>query len=162
MTKSIIEQHQELLKKMNGQTVEAGWFETARYQAGKGVPQKMVGVPVARIAKINEFGATIKRGKKIIRIPARPFMRLATMNFKDKHTAIMQSLSKKIMRGQLKPEQALAQIGMFMEGLIVDSIKSGPWKRNSPATIAKKGFDKPLIDTAQMWQAVTSKVVKSK
>ncbi len=162
MTKDIMKQHQELLKKMHGTTVEAGWFETARYQAGKGVPQKMVGVPVARIARINEFGATIKRGKTTIRIPARPFMRAATAKFGQKHTPMMAALSKKIMRGQLKPEQALAQIGMFMEGLIVDSIKNGGWARNAPSTIRKKGFDKPLIDTAQMWQAVTSKVVKSK
>jgi hypothetical protein len=162
MTDNIIKRHLEILRGMDGHTVEAGWFESARYQAGKDVPEKQVGMSVAKVAQINEFGATIKKGGKVIVIPARPFMRAASKDFETKHVPIVKSLSKKIFDGKLKPPQALAQLGMFMEGVIVESIKKGDWVKNAPATEKAKGFNKPLIHTGQMWQSVTSKVVKSK
>ncbi len=161
---SIVDDHLKFLKRFKGtNTVEAGWFETSRYQAGKDVPDALVGVPVARIARINEFGATIKHasGKKTV-IPARPFMRKASMDFQNQRGPMTVKLTKQYMRGKITEDQMLGQIGMFMEGLIVNSIKNGGWVENAPATVEKKGFNKPLIETGQMWQAVTSKVVKSK
>jgi hypothetical protein len=158
---SILDTHAKMLKELNGYTVEAGWFESARYKAGKRVNPRMVGVPVARIARINEFGASIKRGDKTITIPARPFMRMAVGKFKTARIEKQAKIVRQMLSGKIKPEQALAQIGLVMEGCIVDSIKNGGWPGNAKSTIAKKGFDKPLIDSGQMWQAVTSKVVKS-
>jgi len=146
------------LKKLKGMSVGAGWYSSARYQAAKGIPAKMVGMPIAIIAKINEYGATIKRDTYQIVIPARPFMRYAATQVAKKAPDVQRSIAKRMAAGKLDPRQGLAQIGMFMEGEIVDSIKNGGWEPNAPSTIAKKGFDKPLIDTGQMWQSVTSKV----
>jgi hypothetical protein len=158
---SILDDHAKALRAMGGYTVEAGWFSSARYQAGKRVDPKMVGVPVARIARINEFGATIKRGNHTIIIPARPFMRGAVEKFKTERIKKQSVIARQLLSGKINPEQAMMQIGLIMEGCIVDSIKNGGWVENAKSTIDKKGFDKPLIDTAQMWQAVTSKVVKT-
>jgi len=158
----IIKEQVKKLKAMKGYSVSAGWFETARYQAAKGVPQQMVGVPIATIAKINEYGASIQRGKTKVIIPARPFMRLAAQSIKKKGPDVTRKLARKIVDGKIDIKQALAQLGMFMEGEIVNSIKNGGWVRNAPSTIKKKGFDKPLIDTAQMWQSVSSKVSEPK
>lgn len=48
--KNMIEKHIAALESLRGKKVEAGWFESARYPSG---------VPVAVIARQNEFGATI-------------------------------------------------------------------------------------------------------
>jgi hypothetical protein len=157
---SIVETHLKSLKNAGaGMTVEAGWFASARYQSKD--KNNSVGVPVAYIARIQEFGATIKRGKTTIVIPARPFMRGAWSDFNRIRVEKQVKIARQIVEGKINVEQALAQIGLVMEGCIVNSIKKGGWQGNAKSTIAKKGFDKPLIDTAQMWQAVTSKVVKS-
>jgi hypothetical protein len=161
--KTLIERHIEALKALKGRSVEAGWFETNCYKPGKkpngeDISEKLVGQPVAKIARIQEFGCTIKRGKKTIVIPARPFMRLAHSNFGKKRSGIQKKIARQLIRGEIKPEQALGQIGLALEGCIVDSIKNGGWEPNAESTVKNKGFDKPLIDSAQMWQGVTSKV----
>jgi hypothetical protein len=155
---TIVQDHIKRLKQLKDVTIEAGWFESARYQAGKDVPAAQVGMSVARVARINEFGATIKTAKANIVIPARPFMRGAYMQIKAKRDGITKKIAKQIVEGKIKPEQAFIQIGLFMEGEIVESIKNGGWVANAPSTVKRKGFDKPLIHTGQMWQAVASKV----
>jgi hypothetical protein len=160
---NMIERHIAALKQLKGQSVEAGWFESARYQAGKkqngkAIPDKQVGTSVSYVMRVQEFGATIKRGNVTIVIPARPFMRLAYKNFLKQRKAIQTKIAKQLVRGEIKPVQALGQIGLALEGCIVDSIKNGGWEANAPSTVEQKGFDKPLIDTAQAWQAVASKV----
>jgi hypothetical protein len=141
------------LKKLDGLQTEAGWFETARYQAGPKVNPKMVGMPVATIARFNEFGTK--------RAPARPFMRLAYKDFLASKGALQKKVARQMMTKGVDAEKAMKQIGLFMEGCIVNAIKNGGWVPNAPSTVAKKGFDTPLIDTAQMWQSVASKVSKS-
>lgn len=161
---SILDDHEKVLKELNGYTVEAGWFASARYQASKGSSPNMVGVPVAKIAMINEFGATIKKNNNgkhsVIVIPARPFMREAVQKFKQERIQKQAAIVRQLLAMKIKPEQAMAQIGLVMENCIVESIKNFKEPKNAPSTVKKKGFDKPLIDTGQMWQSVASKVVK--
>lgn len=159
---SIVDDHLKRLKKMGkNPLVEAGWFESARYQSGKGVPKEQVGMSVALVARINEFGATIDRGTFKIVIPPRPFMRGAYAQILQKRDAMDKKIAKQFIRGQITPEQMFKQVGLFMEGEIVDSIKNGGWEGNAASTIKRKGFDKPLIHTGQMWQAVASKVTNA-
>lgn len=161
-----MQRHIEALRALKGRSVEAGWFETNRYKAGKKkngqeISDKLVGQPIAKIARIQEFGATIKRGNKTITIPARPFMRLAWSNFGKQRQSIQKKIARQLIDGKIKPDQALGQIGLALEGCIVDSIRNGGWEPNAASTVKNKGFDKPLIDSSQMWQGVTSKVVSS-
>ena len=144
------------LKKIEGKKVQAGWFESDRYGASG---DKNVGESVARIARIQEFGATITRENSVIIIPARPFMRGAWTKFSSIKQEVQFKIASKIVAGELTAEQGLAQIGMSIEGCIVKSIKNGGWVKNADATIAAKGFDKPLIDTGHMWKTVNSKVI---
>jgi len=145
----MVTKHIAALEKMKGFSVEAGWFESAVYPNG---------TSVARVARVQEFGAAIKRGKGVIIIPARPFMRLAYTRIKQKMPEVQKKIARRMIEGKIQPQQALSQIGLFMEGEIVASIKNGGWAPNAPSTVKRKGFDKPLIDTAQMWQSVASKV----
>jgi hypothetical protein len=159
---TLVERHIKALTALKGKSVEAGWLETSRYTAGGSgknkVPDSQVGQPIAKIMRIQEFGATIRRGNATIVIPARPFMRLAWSNFGKSRKAIQKAIARDLVRGKITPDQALGQIGLAMEGFIVESMKNGGWAPNAASTVAKKGFDKPLIDSAQALQGVTSQV----
>lgn len=154
--KTIVEAHIALLKKMKSVTVEAGWFESARYQGGKDVPAAQVGMSVAQVARYNEFGTFSKSGNQ--HIPPRPFMRGAYIKIVSKRGDIQKRITKQMFEGKITPDQAMIQIGAFMEGEIVESIKNGGWTPNAPSTEKRKGFNTPLIHTGQMWQTVASKV----
>lgn len=151
----LIDKHIKALKEAAGSKVEAGWFESDRYG---GTKKDSTGVPVAKIARINEFGATITRGKATIIIPSRPFMRGAWLKFRSDRKKIQAKIAKQMIDKKLTGDQAMAQIGLILEGYIVGSIRDGGWQGNADSTIKKKGFDKPLIDTGHMWKTVSSKV----
>lgn len=161
MRSEMIDDQIKELSKLKNHSVEAGWFETNVYVKGERVPDRMVGVPVARIARIQEFGAVIRRGNSIITIPARPFMRLAWHRIQEGRKGVQDRVFKRLLDGKINPNQAMQQIGLYMEGCIVDSIKGGGWQKNADSTIAKKGFDTPLIDSGTMFKTVSSKVSSS-
>lgn len=181
--------HIAALRQLMGHEVQAGWFDSDRYPAEKGAT---VGISVAKIARLQEFGGSVQHpggtayipdavvggkavgarfvtkvfpgsfnttGAHAINIPARPFMRLAYTNFQLNAAKMQATVIGKVVNGQITAKQALGQIGMELENQIVKSIKTGNWAPNAPSTIRKKGFDKPLIETAHMWQSVNSKVI---
>lgn len=177
-----LEQHKKALKEIDGRQVEAGWFGTARYANGRSVAENARlqefgavidhpgGTKYIEDAIVDgryvgtrfvgkEFSGEHKvTGAHQIVIPARPFMRFASMNFQRKRTDIQTRISEKLISGKITATQALEQVGMAMEAEIVNSIKNGKWEPNAKSTIRAKGFDKPLVDTSQMFQTATSKV----
>ena len=183
----MIDKQIAILRATAGKKVETGWFSSDRYggegeMAGRSVAevarlnefggtiqhpggtkyitdavvkQKFVG---SRFVKSDFAGEHKITGPSVIVIPARPFMRLAEMNFKADSLKVQMKIASKLIRGSISPAQAMEQIGMEMENYIVDAIKKGDWTPNAASTIAKKGFDKPLIDSSHMWKTVNSKV----
>ena len=101
---------------------------------------------LADVATFNEYGTR--------NIPARPFMRSAF----DENLPGYQSFFVKILptvgRGKTA-RQALSLIGMKMVGDIQKKIVDIRTPENAPATIARKGFDNPLIHTGRMRQSIT-------
>lgn len=180
--KKALDQHKKALKEIDGRKVEAGWFESAKYADGRSVAanarlQEFGGVIdhpggtkyiedavvggryVGTRFVANDFSGEHKvTGSHKITIPARPFMRLASMTFQRKRTDVQVKISKRLIDGQITAEQALGQIGSAMEGEIVSSIKNGNWEPNAASTARAKGFNKPLIETSHMFQSVSSKV----
>jgi hypothetical protein len=148
--RDIMNQHKKTIKEIDGRKVEAGWFETARYKATGEKDAGKAGQSIAVVARANEFGTGT--------IPARPFMRLAATNFSRDRVALQAKIIKKMSDGKISADQALGQIGLAMEGNIASAIKDGNWVENAPSTAKAKGFNKPLIETAQMFQSVSSKV----
>lgn len=159
-----IDQQRKSLEAIGGKKVEAGWFESDRYKGkakGSGTKGKNrrrstgneAGPLVAHVARWNEFGSK--------NVPARPFMRLAGAKFAKDRKQIQSKIAGKIVAGKITPDQALGQIGLAMEGYIVDSIKNGGWAPNAKSTEKRKGFNTPLIDTGTMFQTVSSKVSQS-
>lgn len=141
-----LKDHIAALKGLQGASVESGWHETAKYPDG---------TPIAYVMAVNELGYVSDGGTFVI--PARPHMALAAENAKPKVKKIAEAGVVAIVKGTETPEALMGKIGLAFEGEIVLSIRDGGWQPNAPSTIAKKGFDKPLIDSGLAWQSVSSK-----
>lgn len=103
------------------------------------------------IAMWNELGTE--------NIPSRPFMRDSV----DKHgSAINHMLASQkdtLLKGT-SAERILKIVGVFQKELIQSEIEQGDFVANAPATVQKKGSDKPLIDTGRMKNSVNFQIVK--
>lgn len=121
--------------------VRAGFLEGATYPDG---------TPVALVAAVHEFGAPAKN------IPARPFFRTAIAQNKEKWA---KQLGKAI-EATGNAEGALDMVGEVIKDDVRNSIRDGDWVPNNPKTAARKGFGKPLIDTAHMVNSVGHEVVE--
>lgn len=113
--------------------------------------KKQGGLSMPEIAAANEFGTN--------EIPARPFMRPAYDENKERINKAIASEYIKISEGKSTVKRSLTAIGIFMENQIKMKIRSIHTPPNSPRTIEKKKSSKPLIDFGQMIQSVHSKVV---
>jgi hypothetical protein len=47
------------------------------------------------------------------------------------------------------------------QAAVKNKVVTGPFEPNKPATIARKGSDRPLIDTAQLLNSITYVVRKT-
>lgn len=129
------------LEGLQGKAAKVGWFETSRYPEG---------TPVAYVATIQEFGTS--------RIPARPFMRPAVADHGQEWLDLLAEGAKASMNGGPSPVQVLEMVALQAAGNVAEKIVAVTSPALSPVTVARKGFDKPLVDTGQMLQSVTGKV----
>lgn len=120
--------------------LRVGFLENATYPDGK---------PVAMIAAFMDFGAPRAN------IPPRPFFRNMIANKKDEWPKAIGDLLK---NNQYDAEKALSLTGEAIKGQLQQSIRDTNAPPLKPATIARKGFDKPLIDTGHMWNSVDYEV----
>lgn len=124
-----------------GAAGKVGWFETAAYKDG---------TPVAYVATIHEFGTS--------RIPARPFMRPAVAEYGPQWVQQIGEGAKAALRGSVSARDVLEIVTLRAAGDVAKSITAVTSPALSPATVKRKGFTKPLVDTGQMIQSVTGKV----
>ena len=103
-------------------------------------------VDLLDIAMFNELGTS--------RIPSRPFMRDSVDNNADNISKFCKAQLMGIAKGSKDAESVLKAVGAMQVGLVQKTIVDGSFVPNSPRTIAKKGSDKPLIDTGLMRQSV--------
>lgn len=120
--------------------LRVGFLENARYPDGK---------PVGMIAAIQDFGAP-RAG-----IPPRPFFRnMIAAKSREWPKAIAFLLKAHHYDARAALDQAGAAIAGQLRQSIVDT-NSPPLK---PATIARKGFAKPLVDTGHMLNSIDHEV----
>ena len=133
------------VSKAAGGTVRVGILETPTYPAkgGKG------DVSVAQVAYWNEYGTAT--------IPARPFFRNTIAEKQDEWADNAASI---LQHTDGDVGMALALIGESVKGDIVETIQNFNEPENAPSTVKKKGFNKPLIDTGDLWRAIQSEVVE--
>lgn len=110
------------------------------FQAGSHFEEN--GEDVVNVAYRNEFGTE--------KIPSRPFMAQTVDNHLKEITDVV---AKSAQRGQ-DAAGITRLIGEAIADLMRKEIENGDFVPNSPYTIAKKGSDKPLIDTGTMMDSI--------
>ena len=123
-------------KDMNA-SVRVGVLENATYPDG---------TPVAMVAFWNEYGTRTS--------PVRAFFRTTVSENKKNWVLSVQNL----MKMHNDPKQVMGLIGVHMQEQIVQSINTWSDPPNAPYTIAKKGFDKPLVETGLLMRSIKSEV----
>lgn len=141
----------KVLAALNSKQIQVGFFDTYKYPDG---------TPIAYVAAIQEFGYGP--------IPPRPFMRPAQLQNQNKWQAGIAAGVKAALNGAVTIDNALEQVGMAAAGDVRKAIKavtapplaaSTIRARQSRKKTKKQASTKPLVDTGQMLQAVTSAVV---
>lgn len=122
------------------QSVRVGFLEGATYPDGKSV---------AMVAALNEFGVP-SRGQ-----PPRPFFRNMVAAKSKEWPAAIAGLLRDNNYDALR---ALQLTGEAIAGQLRQSITDLVAPPLAPSTIARKGFDKPLIDTGHMLNSVSYEV----
>lgn len=131
------------IKEIAGMEVRVG------FQAGEAEHE---GVDICEIAAFNELGTA--------NIPSRPFLRNSVDTNMDKISGNLEIWCNGVLYGEMQAHELMTNMGMLMKGLIQEEIVKGNFAPNSPATIQKKGSDKPLIDTGTMRESVNYQIVE--
>lgn len=122
----------EQLKKQHGE-IKVGFFEGEQYPDGKSV---------AEVAAYNEFGGG--------HTPPRPFMRTCVRN--------RRKLWRKVVQNELaKNDDIHVTLSALADQMVLDLsdyIRIWTLPPNAPSTIARKGFNDPLVDTGRMMRSV--------
>ena len=118
-------------------SVRVGVLENATYPDG---------TPVAMVAFWNEYGTRTS--------PVRAFFRTTVSENKKNWVLSVQNL----MKIHSDPKQVMGLIGVHMQEQIVQSINTWSDPPNSAYTIAKKGFDKPLVEHGIMLRSISYEV----
>jgi hypothetical protein len=122
------------------------------------------GTSTPLVAFINEFGRTVRvknPHKEAGNVEVvgdyyqapRPFFR--TM-IADESPHWGEDLGKLLVAREYDAVSSMKTLGEEIKGELVESIQALTSPPLAPRTIARKGFDKPLIDTGTMWQGTDS------
>jgi hypothetical protein len=122
------------------QEVRTGFLEGSTESDGTSTPL---------IAAINEFGAPAAG------IPPRPFFRGMITQHQSEWGA---QLGKVLVTQDYDAGVSLGLMGELIGGELVQSIKDLTSPPLAQSTIDRKGFDKPLINTGDMWKSVNHEV----
>jgi len=132
----------EMVKSLDAaEKVRVGFLENSKYPDG---------TPTAMIAAIHNYGAPAAG------IPPRPFF---SSMIAEKESGWGEDLGKSLVAKNFNAKNALGFMGERIKGQLQDSIVNGSYAPLKPATIKRKGFDTPLIDTSHMLNSVDYEVV---
>lgn len=116
--------------------LKVGFLEGATYPDEEGTP-------VAQVAFWNEYGTS--------RSPARPFFRTMIADESDGWAGVLARAAKHY---QYDSKKVLGAMGELIKGQLQQSITGWQDPANAPYTVAKKRFNKPLIDTSHMLNSI--------
>lgn len=106
---------------------------------------------VAEVAFWNEFGT--------ITAPERSFIRSTV----DENQKVLEAMTAKllsdVLAGKLTTKMALDKIGFRIQELIKKKILELNDPKNAPSTIARKGFNNPLVDSRRLWRSIAFETV---
>lgn len=123
-----------------GDELAVGFLAGSTYPDGASVPY---------VAAIQEFGSPAEN------IHPRPYFRNMIA---ENAPAWGDDVAKVLKATNYDGNQTLSLMGERIKGQLQDSIRNTNDPRNAESTIAKKGFDNPLIDTGHMLNSVDYEV----
>lgn len=124
-----------------GGGVKVGFLANATYPDG---------TPVAMIAAIQDFGAPGAG------IPPRPFFRNMIA---EKSPEWPKAIADLLVQNGYDLAKTFEQVGQGIAGQLRQSIVDTNDPPLAPSTIARKGFDKPLVDTGHMLNSIDYEVL---
>jgi len=151
--------------------------EITKFEIHVGI-QADEGSKILMIAYVNEFGFQIdvtdkmraylgatglhlKKETTHINIPERSFIRGGYDENKAKMERIIENLLEKVILMQITVSQFQDQIGQYCVGLIQEYLTNLRDPENHPYTVDQKGGKtNPLIDSGELREKITYKVVK--
>lgn len=139
---------QRVLRTLGTSTVKVGVLSS------KGGDADRDGISMVELAAIHEFGSPAAN------IPERSFIR-RTFAAKEREVAAMSSkIGAAIFAGRMDARRGLEILGAWGATEVKKTITSGAGipPPNAPSTIAKKGSDRPLVDTGRLLGAITWEV----
>lgn len=142
------------VRAMKGKRVRVGVLNDAPKKegtrTGKRGRQIQQAATLAEVAAAHEFGTAT--------IPQRSFIR-ATVDLRAGEIRAMQEkLAGQVLSGAISPETALERLGIFTQGLIQARIAEGIAPELAPATVARKGSSKQLVDSGQLRSSITYQI----
>lgn len=105
---------------------------------------------LGEVAMYNEFGTS--------RVPARSFIR-ATFESRGAYQSLTVSLLKRVIAGTLTIDQARNILGSSIAKSFIKAINDGIDPANAEATLDKKLSDLALVDTGELRDHITYKLV---
>jgi hypothetical protein len=123
------------------ETLRVGFLEGGTYPDGTSVPM---------VAAIQEYGSPQRK------IPSRPYFRNM---INEKSPGWANAITKALQNTNYNAEDALRIMGEGIASQLRESIRKFDSVPLSPVTIAKKGFDKQLIDTSVMLNSIDYEIV---
>lgn len=132
-----------------------GYAKVGVLDSGAGAASRDGGLTSAQIAAVHEFGS--RDGS----IPERSFIRSTLAEERPKYVALFRTLLTQFLRGRGTIERLLGIVGATAATDVKKKVTagSGVGPANAASTIARKGSDRPLIDTARMLGAMTWDVI---
>lgn len=106
------------------------------------------GLTIATVAAVNNFGSADGR------IPARQFLQPAIEDGAPMYRRLAEVMLPRVLSGEMEMRTLLEQMGNLAEGHVKQKITDGPFRDNAESTKARKGSDKPLIDTGALRQSI--------
>jgi hypothetical protein len=97
----------------------------------------------------------------VIKIPQRSFLRTSFDANRLEYERILEQQTGRVIDGNQTARNAIAVVGEKALADVVNRINAGIPPPLKPATIARKGSSKPLIDTGQLKQSIKVKVRRS-
>lgn len=176
---------EEIASQLSAKTLRVGFLEGATYPDGTSVAEVAVTNEFGGTVTVPEHEATIyrsinektgdfRRGGRFVKAeqsnfatthmvpahtvttPPRPYFRQMVEAGKGRWGGELGTL---IRTCDFDVGRAMATMGARVSGELQESIRSFSNPANAASTIAKKGFDDPLIETGHMLNSVDSEVV---
>lgn len=125
----------------------------------------MVGIQAANAGRREgpignaQLGYIAEHGSPAKNIPARPWLIPVVNRLKDQAVAMLKQAAEFDLGGEpAKAQNQLNALGLMAQSALKANITAGgdpAFAPNAPATIARKGSSRPLVDTAQLLNSIT-------